>query len=71
MSNRQIGEKFKKVIQNKRLTYIEVAEKVNLNSKQSVSYYLNRMTDKEWTYEKLKKWCNAFGVDISIFLKVI
>lgn len=67
MSN-TYGKKFKKVIKNRRLTYDEVAYKLNLKGRQNINYMLNHQTDENWKYADIEKMCAVLRIPITYIL---
>lgn len=67
--SRYITDAFKYAIGKSHLSYEKFAERVGLNSKQNLSYWLNHKEDDTWAYEDIKNFCKALGINHTLFLQ--
>jgi hypothetical protein len=67
--SKYISTALKEEVKRSHYTYESLARELGLSTKQNMNFYLNHKDDAEWTYNDIKRFCRALGVNHILFLQ--
>lgn len=70
MKEREIGKAIKRIILNRGLKQVDVAEKLGV-SKQNLSYMINRKEDKFWLASEINDISAVLKIEPDVLLKYV